>query len=84
MAKHRKEARSERVNVSLKPATLEVLQRLSIASGVPVPTIISEYVESCEGVFRAGAAVAERARAVRDKAAAQQEKALLRQAGSKS
>lgn len=71
-----KEARSERINVSLRPSTLAVLERLSAATGVPVPGIIAEQIEMCEGVFAAGATIAEKSKAAREKAARQQEEQL--------
>lgn len=59
MAKER-EPRSERMNISLKPSTLAILERLARAAGKPVVTVVSDYVEEGEAMLAMGAAALEK------------------------
>jgi len=59
MAKER-EARSERMNISLRPSTVAILERLAKAAGRPVVTVVSDYVEEGEAMLAMGAAALEK------------------------
>jgi hypothetical protein len=82
MAKQEKEARSERVQVSLKPSTLALFQRWSDASGKPVSTLISELVEQSEGASRFIVTATEKLKRATEEAARKGAQALTKRGGS--
>ena len=80
MTKPDKEPRSERVQVSLKPSTLALLQRYADVTQKPVATLISELVEESEGAFRLMIGALEKVKAAKDSAARKREAELVRRA----
>jgi hypothetical protein len=82
MSKVEKEARSERVQVSLKPSTLALFQRWSVATGKPVATLITELVEESEGASRVIVGLTEKLKATKEESARKREQSLLKRGGS--